>query len=104
MAIRSGGTIEEIGEPALEPILVRSVLTSVRNGQRRAVHLLESVEQHRAIDLFEKLRIDLDDIVRRDPQHVHVEGGVMDLAQRQTIRHCRQTGLVVIGDDVGGIE
>ncbi len=47
--------------------------------------LLQPVLKHWAIDLFEEVSSNLDDMVRTDAQDAGIEGGVVNLAQRESI-------------------
>lgn len=51
------------------------------------VEPLDSVDQHRAVDLGQYLGADLDLQIGSYPQDVRIECGVMELAQGQPIRY-----------------
>jgi hypothetical protein len=65
---------------------------------------LETVTEHGTIGLGQQPRLHVDDQVRSDADEVGVVGGVVDLAQRQTVWHHRLPVWFAVGDDVGGIE
>lgn len=66
--------------------------------------LLKTVTQHRAIDFYEDVGSDLDDVVGTDPEDVGVEGCVMDLAEREAVRHDRIATVVTVSEDVRSVE
>jgi hypothetical protein len=68
------------------------------------VHSLEPVQEHRAVDLLEDVRTDLQDQVGTDSDDVRVERRVVELAQRQTIGHDRLAQRVPIGQNVGRVK
>jgi hypothetical protein len=70
---------------------------------RAAVHFLETVSQHRSVDLVENVLAHLDDVVGPQADDLVVEGGVMDLAQREAVGDHRCT-TERVGDDVGRIQ
>ena len=65
---------------------------------------LESVAEHRAVLLGEDVTADLDDQIGSDAKDVAVEGGVVDLAQRQAVRHYPLAERVGVRNDVRGVE
>jgi hypothetical protein len=69
-----------------------------------SLHLLEPVLEHRTVDLFEQVDGDLDAVVRRDTHHVLVVGGVVDLAERETVGHCGDSAIIGVREDVRGVE
>lgn len=68
------------------------------------MHLLQAVLEHRAIDLVQQFAVDPDLEPGRDAEKAPVEGGVVNLAQRQPIGNDRIATLLRIADDVGGVE
>lgn len=65
---------------------------------------LQTVSQHRAIGLYHQIVSDLDPVVRCDAEEHPVEGGVVQLAEREAVAdHGIATGLGV-GNDVGSVE
>src|SRR5664279_2849084 len=60
--------------------------------------------EHRAVLLFEKILVDVDRVVRVDSEKVPVIRGVMDLAHGKAVRHHGLSALVLVADDVGGVE
>jgi len=87
-----------------ETIAVGLVRLAAGNGERCAVHLLESVPKHRPIDLVEEAMRDLDLVLRRDAKQVAIERRVVDLAERQAVRDVGQAFLVAVWSDVGSVE
>ena len=67
------------------------------------MHLLETVFEHRSVDLAKNVVTDLDLEVGPNTQDVRVKGCMMDLAHRQPVRNDR---LATIGvcNDVSSIE
>jgi hypothetical protein len=60
--------------------------------------------KHRPIDFVEDVNADLDNEVRADTEDVAVEGGVVELAEAQAIRHHGRALRVAIREDMGGVE
>jgi hypothetical protein len=65
---------------------------------------LNSVSQHGAVDFSENILPDLNDQVRPDSEDMGVKGGMMNLAQRQSIHHGSDTAFMAICHDVGGVQ
>lgn len=76
----------------------------MRQPQSLTVKTLEAVNQHRAILLVEYIATNLDDVVRRDSDHVLVEGGVVEGAQCDAVPYRRHTVRIRVGHDVSRIE
>jgi hypothetical protein len=51
------------------------------------VQLLQPVLQHRAIDFFEHVEAHFDPVVWAHAKNVAIERGVMELAERDAVRH-----------------
>ena len=69
-----------------------------------AVKPLQAVNQHWPILLLEDVTTDLDDSVRADANEQPVECGVVELAERKSVRYPRVSAWFTVGHDVGGIE
>ena len=69
-----------------------------------AIHVLEPVLQHRAVNLREHVGADRDPVVGRDAEDVGVEGAVVDLAEGEAVRDLGAPALVAVGEYVGGME
>ena len=91
-------------EADLEEARIRLVLALPRQSQRVSVKLLESMPEHRAVDFAQDVAAHDDATVRLNSHDVPVEGGMMDLAERQTVRDARIPTLVLVRHDVGGIQ
>ena len=65
---------------------------------------LQAVNQHRPILLLEDVAPNLDDPVRADANEQPIECGVMELAQRKSVRYSRVSSRFAVGHDVGGVE
>ena len=65
---------------------------------------LETVNQHRAVLLVEHIAPDLDDVVRRDPDHVPVKSSVVECAERHAVRDGRHTMRIRVCHDVRRVE
>ena len=69
-----------------------------------AVKPLQAVNQHRPILLLEDVTTDLDDSVRAHANEQPVECGVVELAERKSVRYPRVSAWFTVGHDVGGVE
>jgi hypothetical protein len=67
------------------------------------VEVLQTVQQHRAVDLEEDVLPDLDRVVRPDAQEICIEGCVVKFAQGEAVGHNGSASRVPVGKDVGGI-
>ena len=65
---------------------------------------LQPVQQHRPILLVQDLSPNLDDVVGPDPDELPVEGGVVQLAERETILDSRLAAGLRVWNDVGSVE
>jgi hypothetical protein len=65
---------------------------------------LKSVEQHRTIAFAKNTRLDFHHEIRTHANDVAIEGSVMQLAERETIRHDWFTVGLPVGNDVSCIE
>jgi hypothetical protein len=68
------------------------------------VHLLQTMLQHRTVDLREELRVDDHLIVRTDPHEIAIVGGVVDLAQSNPVGNHGITIRFGITDDMSSIQ
>jgi hypothetical protein len=68
------------------------------------VHLLESVHQHGAAGFGQGTLIDLDNPVWADAEEILIVGGVVNLAETQAVANDRETRVVCVRPDVGGVE
>ena len=89
----------------IESIAVRLVLgTSRIENAYAAGGLASELEEGTVVDVEEPVR-DMDDAIGVDAEQIAVEGGVVDLGQRQTIRDDRVTQFLIgIANNVGGVE
>ena len=87
-----------------EQIDTWSVRGAARQHELLAVRFLEAVSEHGAVDLGEDVAPDLDLEVRPDSQDVAVEGGVVDLAEGQSVGHFRDAQCFAVTDDVRRVE
>jgi hypothetical protein len=62
------------------------------------------VNQHRPVLLVEDIPVNLDDVIRRDPDHVPVESDVVKCTQRDTVPERRDTVRIRVQHDVGRVE
>ena len=65
---------------------------------------LKPVQQHRPIVLVQNLSPNLDDVVGPDADKLPVEGGVVQLAEREPVLNARLTAGLCVWNDVGGVE
>ena len=100
---RSGG-VEELAESELQAFSTGSSGPSGRHRQRYAGHLLQSMPQHRSIDLGQQITTDRNLEVGTHPEQVLIERRVMNLAQRESVGHDRQPQLVPVADYVACIQ
>ena len=66
--------------------------------------LLQPVAERRAVLLLEHLPADVHRIIGADAEDVRVVGGVVDLAERQTVLDDRLAAIIRVGDDVRRIK
>ena len=69
-----------------------------------AVQILQSMTEHRPILLFKDIAMNLDHEVGPNTEDVSIKCGVMNLAERETIRHNGIALRVTIRKDVRGLE
>src|SRR3954464_10485290 len=65
----------------LDELGVRLLVLPGGQPQRQAVRILQTVLEHRSVDLVEDIGSDLDDEVGAHPQDLAVEGSVVDFAE-----------------------
>lgn len=95
--------VAELQEALTEGLAVGLVQPTVGEGQWRTVHLLETVQEHRAVGVREQPACDVDLRIGADPEEVPVVGTVMDGAQAEAVRDGRVTA-VRIAQDVAGFK
>ena len=69
-----------------------------------AVDPFQPVQKHRPVLFIQDLLPDLDDVVRPDTDELPIEGGVVQLAEREPILHSRLAARLRVRNDVGGVE
>jgi hypothetical protein len=79
----------ELLKPERQPALVRAILSSPWQLDQSARHCLEPLSKERTIMEFEQPVGDVDTEIRVDPDQLGVEGGMVDLGQRQAMRDHR---------------
>jgi hypothetical protein len=89
--------------PIFQCFGMRSIHSSIGDPQRYAGHLLETVQEHRAVLLVKDVSANLYYQVRADAEDVGVVRGMMNLAQSQTIGYLGNAALR-IGGDVRSVE
>ena len=77
--------VEEFNESLFQVIRIGSHISSTGELKVNPVHFLESVLEHGAIDLSEKLAINANGGLRVDAEKVAVIGGVVNLAQAESV-------------------
>ena len=65
---------------------------------------LQAVDQHRAVGLLEHVSAHLDLIIRPDRQQVRIEGGMMQRAEGDAVRHRRRAKRFTVANDVSGLQ
>ena len=60
--------------------------------------------EHGTVAFLENLPADVNRVFRANPQDVGVVGGVVDLAEGETVLHDRCASNIVVGNDVGRIQ
>ena len=68
------------------------------------MHLLKAMPKHWAIDFIKQPLIDPDFVLRSDPEKVSVECRMVDLAERQSVRHHGIATILTVTSDVRGVE
>lgn len=69
-----------------------------------SVQVPQAVAEHQAVDFLENVVTNLDHEVGTDTDDVTVEGGVVQLAHGQPIRHQGLAPRMAIGKDVSSVE
>ena len=69
-----------------------------------ALEALEAMPKHRPVDFFQHVEAHGDLEVGRDADEVAVEGGVVELAERETVGNDRLPQGMAVGEDVGGFQ
>ena len=69
-----------------------------------AMHLLQTMLQHRSINLFKEFRVDDHLVVRTNPHEIAIVGGVVNLAQSNAIRNHGITVRFGITDDMSSVK
>ena len=88
-----------------QPLLVGAIPGSLRNPEELAtVHILDPVAKHWTVDLNQHFFIDVHNVVGSNSQDVGVKGRVMNLAQSESVWHYRLPTLVLVAQDMRGIE
>lgn len=85
--------VAELQEALTEGLAVGLVQPPVGEGQWRTVHLLETVQEHRAVGVREQPACDVDLRIGADPEEVPVVGTVMDGAEAEAVRDGRVTAV-----------
>ena len=73
-------------EPLGEVVTVGAEPLGSGDANPPAIHVLEPVLQHRAVNLREHVGANRDPVVGRDAEDVGVEGAVVDLAEGEAVR------------------
>jgi hypothetical protein len=95
----------ELLEPAGQAVSIRVIFLPPRQLDHLPSDPFEAEFEERPIMNFEQAVGDMDSEIRVDPDQVGVEGGMVDLRQRQAIRDDRLAQFLVgIHDDMNGIE
>lgn len=90
---------------SLVEALVVGPIASLRGWlDRAAMHLLEPVQQHGAVDLVQQPLIYAHFAVARNPQKITVVRRVVDLAEAQAVWNYGVSLIVPIANDVRGIQ
>ena len=87
----------------LQEALVRPERRFPGDGDGHAVQRLDAVHQRWPVLFSQQIGAHLHDVVGSNAEEVAVEGGVMELAQRQPVRD-GWFSLVGVGHDVRGVE
>ncbi len=75
-----------------------------RNQEACSVHLLQPVQEHRAVPFIADVATDNNHEVRSDTEDVLVIGSVVDLAERKSVRHDGETPRMSVRQDVRRVE
>ena len=95
---------EEAFEPPLEALSIRTISPPRRRFNRVAMHLLQPMQQHGAVDLVQQPLVDAYLAVARDAKQVTVIGSVVDLAKAEPIWNDGLSVVMSITNDVGGVQ
>jgi hypothetical protein len=88
----------------LQESSIRTKIGSTGDDDLLALDALESVGEHRAIDLGEHVTPHLHHMVGPDPDDVRVEGGVVQLAEGKPVGHDSSSLWMAVRQDVGCVE
>jgi len=69
-----------------------------------ALEALEAMPKHRPVDFFQHVEAHGDLEVGRDADEVAVEGGMVELAQRETVGNDWLPQGMAVREDVGGLQ
>lgn len=75
----------------------------VRHNEPGTLEPLQAMFQHRPVHFLEDIQPDFDRQVRSDPEHVLVEGCVMEFAERQAVLDDGSPLRVTIRENVSGV-
>ena len=67
------------------------------------MQFLDSMDQRGAVRLVQQIGTHLHNVVGADAEKVPIEGGVMELAERQAVRYDRFP-LIAVGHDMCGVQ
>jgi len=79
-------------------------VVGARHVDAPALKALQAMLEHRAVDLLQDVEAHSDLEVGRDADEVAVEGGVMELAEREAVGNDRLPQGMAVGEDVGGFQ
>ena len=77
-------------------------MVGARHVDEPALKALQAMLEHRPVDFLQHIEAHGDLEVGRDADEVAVEGGVVELAEREAIGNDRLAQGMAVGEDVGG--
>ena len=91
-------------EAKRKPVRIRAIDRASGQDDPGPVQLLKAMPEHGTVALLENLSADMHRVVRAYPQDVAVIGGMVNLAEGETVLHDRGASIIGVGNDVGGIQ
>jgi hypothetical protein len=97
-------SLSELFVSHLNKLRAGAIFDTSGKKQTISVTFLEPVAQHGSVFLGENVAPDFDDKIRTKANDVAVECCVVDLAQRESVRHDRLAQWISVTDNVGRVE
>jgi hypothetical protein len=83
-----------------QKVAIRLEVVGARHVDASALKTLQPMQQHRPVDFLQHVEAHGDLEIRRDADDVRIEGGVVELAEREAVGNDRLTPRVAVRQDV----